>query len=57
VNKGFRTLQGMLATPAYIRRVDTKGGVAPSTGCDASHVSERTRVPYSATYQFFGAQR
>ncbi len=37
---------GMLATAAYIRRVDTKGGVAPSTGCDASHVSEQTRVPY-----------
>jgi uncharacterized protein DUF3455 len=29
---------GALSTVAYIRRTETKGGVAPSTGCDAAHL-------------------
>jgi len=46
---------GNLSAAAYIRRTETKGGVAPGTGCDASHLSEQARVRYSATYhnQFF----
>jgi hypothetical protein len=48
---------GTLATVAYIRRIETKGGTAPATGCDASHVSQQTRVPYTATYQFYGAAK
>lgn len=48
---------GSLATVAYIRRANTKGGTAPTTGCDASHVSQQTRVPYTATYQFYGAAK
>ena len=45
---------GRLAAVATIRRADTKGGAAPATGCDASHVGEQARMRYSATYQFFG---
>jgi hypothetical protein len=44
---------GTLSAAAYIRRAETKGGVAPKTGCDASHLSEQARMRYSATYQFF----
>ena len=45
---------GRLAAVTMIRRADTKGGTAPATGCDASHVGEQARMRYSATYQFFG---
>jgi hypothetical protein len=44
---------GTLSAVAYIRRAETKGGVAPGVGCDASHLSEQARIRYSATYQFF----
>jgi hypothetical protein len=44
---------GSISAAAYIRRTETKGGIAPGTGCDASHLSEQARVCYSASYQFF----
>jgi hypothetical protein len=44
---------GALSAVAYIRRADTKGGLAPTKGCDAQHLSEQARMRYSATYQFF----
>ena len=44
---------GGLSNAAYIRRAETKGGAAPKSGCDASHVSDQARLRYSATYQFF----
>ena len=44
---------GRLSTVAFIRRTKTKGGAAPVSGCDASHVSEQARMRYSAEYQFF----
>jgi hypothetical protein len=47
--------QGILADAAFIRRTETRGGVAPATGCDASHISEQVRMRYSAIYQFFSA--
>jgi hypothetical protein len=49
--------QGVLADAAFIRRTDTKGGVAPRAGCDASSVSEQVRMRYSAIYQFFSAAK
>ena len=48
---------GTLSGAAYIRRVETKGGLAPKTGCDASHLSAQARMRYSATYQFLSAGR
>jgi len=45
---------GRLAEVTTIRRAETKGGAAPTTGCDKSHVGEQVRMRYSATYQFFG---
>jgi hypothetical protein len=44
---------GTLSAAAYIRRTETKGGVAPKMGCDATHLSDQARMRYSATYQFF----
>jgi hypothetical protein len=49
--------QGILADAAFIRRTETKGGVAPTTGCDASHISQQVRMRYSAIYQFFSATK
>jgi hypothetical protein len=49
------TASGTLSSVAYIRRIETKGGTAPTAGCDASRVSQQTRVPYTATYEFYGA--
>jgi hypothetical protein len=46
---------GSLSRAAFIRRTDTKGGVRPKAGCDASHVSEQARESYSAIYQFLSA--
>jgi hypothetical protein len=48
---------GALSPVAYIRRTETKGGLAPSTACDASHLSQQARMRYSATYQFFSAAK
>jgi hypothetical protein len=48
---------GSLSQAAYIRRTETKGGVAPMTGCDGSHVSQQARMRYSANYQFFSVPK
>jgi len=48
---------GVLSTAAYIRRVETRGGAAPTAKCDEDHVSEQARMHYSATYEFFAAAR
>ena len=48
---------GGLSAVAYIRRAETEGGIAPSAGCDASHVSQQARMRYSASYQFFSAAK
>jgi len=48
---------GVLSTVAFIRRVDTKGGIAPASGCDAAHNGAQARVRYYALYQFLGAAK
>ena len=42
---------GAFSTITHIQRLNTKGGVAPSKGCD--HAGEEVRVPYEATYAFY----
>jgi hypothetical protein len=44
---------GVLSRVTSVQRVNTKGGKAPATGCDASHVGNEVRVAYSADYRFF----
>jgi hypothetical protein len=45
---------GIFGSVASIQRLDTVGGMAPTGGCDEAHAGAITRVPYSATYAFFG---
>jgi hypothetical protein len=49
-----KTGAGKLSTAEYITRTNTKGGVAPTTGCDEGHEGQQARVPYSAKYSFYG---
>lgn len=45
---------GLMARVTDIQRLNTSGGAAPDTGCDAQHIGVETRVPYTADYYFFG---
>jgi len=45
---------GLLTPVTTIQRLNTKGGKAPSSGCDAAHVDQESRVPYTADYLFYG---
>jgi endothelin-converting enzyme/putative endopeptidase len=45
---------GTFARVTYVQRVDTKGGLAPATGCDQSHVGAEASADYEATYFFYG---
>jgi len=44
---------GVLSRATTIQRLNTKGGKAPASGCDASHVGQEVRVPYTADYLFY----
>jgi hypothetical protein len=44
---------GVLSDATTIQRLNTKGGKAPASGCDASHVGKEVRVAYSADYLFY----
>jgi hypothetical protein len=45
---------GAMAGVSYIQRLNTKGGVAPSTPCDATTKGQRQQVAYEADYVFYG---
>jgi hypothetical protein len=47
---------GVLAKVEYIRRSNTKGGLAPTTGCDKDHALTLAQVPYTATYTFYSSK-
>jgi len=46
---------GLLGRTTFIQRINTTGGVAPSTGCDAAHVGATTSVFFTADYYFYRA--
>jgi len=46
---------GELGDIAFVQRVNTAGGEAPTGGCDATTANTNTRVPYSADYYFYTA--
>lgn len=54
---GFRngpTGGDTLSKTTFIQRLNTEGGVAPSTGCDRpTHVGKKAFVPYAADYFFY----
>jgi hypothetical protein len=45
--------EGVLARATSIQRINTKGGKAPASDCDAAHAGQEERAPYSADYVFF----
>jgi hypothetical protein len=45
---------GIMVRVQSIQRLDTKGGVAPTSGCDAASENVETAVPYEARYYFYG---
>jgi hypothetical protein len=47
---------GRMEDVTYVQRLETVGGLAPTTGCDADHPGAVARVDYSATYYFYRAQ-
>jgi hypothetical protein len=49
--------EGRLSQVDVVRRTETQGGLAPSTGCDAAHAGAEVRIPYSATYSFFDTRK
>jgi Protein of unknown function (DUF3455) len=44
---------GVFATITSVQRLNTAGGVAPTTGCGASTVNTDTSAAYSADYYFY----
>ncbi len=46
---------GALAHVTWIRRSETVGGAAPTAPCDDAHRGATARIPYHATYTFFGS--
>ena len=44
---------GTFSNVSSVRRVHTKGGVAPGNGCSAAAAGTHARVPYTADYYFF----
>ena len=48
---GAGAMQGV----AYIQRLNTKGGVAPSAACNAANKGQRQQVVYEADYVFYGS--
>ena len=45
---------GTLSRTTFIQRLNTEGGVAPSTGCDRpTDIGRRAFVPYAADYFFY----
>jgi len=44
---------GVLTSATTIQRLNTKGGKAPASGCDAEHAGKEARVAYSADYLFY----
>ena len=37
----------------FINRINTHGGLPPSSGCDANHLGTEKRVAYTADYIFY----
>jgi Protein of unknown function (DUF3455) len=48
---------GVLSSVTSIQRINTKGGKAPTSGCDATQVDKELRVPYTADYRFYAPRQ
>lgn len=45
--------KGLLSDASFINRINTHGGLAPKSGCDANHPGGEKRVAYTADYVFY----
>jgi len=45
--------EGLFAGVTSIQRVNTRGGAAPTTACDDTHVGEEARTAFTADYYFY----
>jgi hypothetical protein len=45
--------KGLLSDISYINRINTRGGLTPSSGCNTNHLGTEKRVAYSADYVFY----
>lgn len=45
---------GLFSNVGFINRINTQGGLPPTSGCDANHLGGEKRVPYTADYVFYG---
>lgn len=50
------TGRGRMVGTTFIQRVATKGGVAPSSACDAAAIGKKEIVNYQADYIFYKAE-
>jgi hypothetical protein len=48
---------GVLSSVTSIQRINTRGGKAPTSGCDATHADKELRVPYTADYRFYAQKQ
>jgi hypothetical protein len=46
-------VDGLFTKTAYIQRLDTVGGKAPSDGCGKDSLEREIRVPYTSNYYFY----
>lgn len=44
---------GRMTDVTSIQRLETSGGNAPASGCDADHIGATAQVPYTASYFFY----
>lgn len=52
---GMPSGAGTFGAITYIQRLETAGGVAPASGCDAGHIGVKVLVPYKTNYYFYRA--
>jgi hypothetical protein len=53
LKEGQTSGPGVFSPVAFVQRINTAGGLAPTTGCDATTVDTLVRIPYSADYYFY----
>ncbi len=44
---------GLLSKAHFVNRINTHGGLPPTSGCDANHLGSEKRIAYSADYIFY----
>jgi hypothetical protein len=47
---------GLVSSVAYLQRLNTVSGLAPTSGCSASELDKQARVYYTADYLLYAAQ-